>query len=62
MITGSSMATEFLFDKVGFTPTEQQKPIIYSDKRFVLVAGGEQAGKSMIASKLLLSKWPELEG
>ena len=62
MITGSSMATDFLFDKVNFTATDAQKPILYTDKRFVLVAGGEQAGKSMIASKFLLSKWPELEG
>ena len=62
MITGSSMATDFLFDKVDFTATDAQKPILYTDKRFVLVAGGEQAGKSMIASKFLLSKWPELDG
>jgi len=55
-------ATKFVFDKVGYTPTEAQIPIIYSDKRFILVAGGEQAGKSMVASKFLLSKWTETKG
>ena len=46
----------YLYNKVGFEPTEEQKVILDSDKRFVLVAGGEQAGKSMIASKFLLKK------
>ena len=55
-------ATKFVFEKVGYTPTESQKPIIYSDKRFILVAGGEQAGKSLVASKFLLSKWTETKG
>ena len=55
-------ATKFVFEKVGYTPTEAQKPIIYSDKRFILVAGGEQAGKSLVASKFLLSKWTETKG
>ena len=53
---------EFIWDKVDFTPTELQKPILYSDKRYILVAGGEQAGKSMIASKYLLSRVFETEG
>ena len=53
---------EFIWNKVGFTPTELQKPILYSDKRYILVAGGEQAGKSMIASKYLLSRVFETEG
>ena len=62
MTSSSSVATEFLFDKVGFAATKAQIPILYSDKRFILVAGGEQAGKSMIASKFLLAKWPKLDG
>ncbi len=45
---------DYLYKKVNFDPTAEQKVILDSDKRFVLVAGGEQAGKSMIASKFLL--------
>ena len=52
----------YLYKKVGFDPTEEQKVILDSDKRFILVAGGEQAGKSMIASKFLLKKSFETEG
>ena len=37
-------ATEFIFNHIGFNPTELQKPILNSKKRFTLVAGGEQAG------------------
>ena len=47
---------DYIYDKVGFTPTEAQTPILDSKKRFILVAGGEQAGKSMIASKFLLAR------
>jgi len=52
----------YLYKKVSFDPTEEQKVILDSDKRFILVAGGEQAGKSMIASKFLLKKAFETEG
>ena len=62
MNADTTTATKFVFDKVGYKPTKAQEPIIYSDKRFVLVAGGEQAGKSLVASKFLLSKWTETEG
>ena len=53
--------TEYLFSKVGFEPTEKQIPIIACRKRCILVAGGEQAGKSMIASKYLVSRCLETE-
>ena len=53
--------TDYLFSKVGFEPTEKQTPIIECRKRFILVAGGEQAGKSMIASKYLVSRFLETE-
>ena len=46
-----------VFDLVDFEPTDLQKRILNSDKRFILVAGGEQAGKSMVASKFLLQKF-----
>ena len=50
-----------IFSRVGFVPTEKQRPIIECRKRFILVAGGEQAGKSMIASKYLVSRFLETE-
>ena len=54
--------TDFIYEKVGFNPTELQAPILSSRKRFVLVAGGEQAGKSMVAAKYLLGRFLETEG
>ena len=53
---------DFIYDKVDFKPTELQAPILNSRKRFILVAGGEQAGKSMVASKYLLGRFLETEG
>ena len=50
-----------LYSRVDFSPTNLQRPILASRKRFVLVAGGEQAGKSMVASKYLLSRFLENE-
>ena len=50
MTQTQSELTDFLYEKVGFDPTDEQRVILDSDKRFTLVAGGEQAGKSMIAS------------
>ena len=52
---------EYLFTEVGFTPTKEQKVILESNYRFNLVAGGEQAGKSMIAAKYLLGRVVETE-
>jgi hypothetical protein len=46
-----------VFDLVNFKPTKEQEAILTSGKRFILVAGGEQAGKSMVASKFLLQKF-----
>ena len=56
----TSSVQDFLYQRVGFQPTEAQAPLLSSDKRFVLVAGGEQAGKSMVASKFLLKRFFEL--
>ena len=53
---------DFIYDKVDFKPTDLQVPILNSRKRFILVAGGEQAGKSMVASKYLLGRFLETEG
>ena len=60
-LTRTDDITEYLFSRVGFEPTEKQIPIIECRKRFILVAGGEQAGKSMIASKYLVSRFLETE-
>ena len=49
--------SEKIYELVGFDPTELQIDILDSDKRFILVAGGEQAGKSMVASKFLLARF-----
>lgn len=49
--------TDALFEHIGFTPTEQQKPILTSDKRNILICGGERAGKSMISAKFWLKRW-----
>ena len=57
MATDTSVdVRKYLFDKVGFSPTPEQDVILQSDKRFILVAGGEQAGKSYVASKFLFSR------
>ena len=52
---------DLLYSKIGFNPTELQKPILESRKRFTLVAGGEQAGKSVVASKYLISRFTETD-
>lgn len=50
--------TAVLFDRVGFKPLPAQAKILACGKRFVQVAGGEQAGKSLTASKWLLKSFP----
>ena len=51
--------TDYIYEKIDFSPTPLQQPILASRKRFILVAGGEQAGKSMVASKYLLVRFLE---
>jgi len=53
--------TEYIFSRLDFLPTPLQAEILRSRDRFILVAGGEQAGKSMVASKYLLSRFLEHE-
>ena len=52
---------DYIFSKLEFLPTPLQSDIIVCYKRFVLVAGGEQAGKSMVASKYLVSRFLETD-
>ena len=54
--------TGYLYEKVGFTPTPAQREILHSSYRFNLVAGGEQAGKSLIAAKYRLARFLETDG
>ena len=61
MTTTTPKLREYLYEKVGFAPTNEQVAILESPYRFNLVAGGEQAGKSMVASKYLLGRFMETE-
>ena len=54
--------TSYLYSRVDFKPTPAQSVILASPYRFNLVAGGEQAGKSLIAAKYLLARFLETEG
>ena len=47
-------------EHTGVSPTAEQAEILASDRRFILVAGGEQAGKSVVASLFLIRKYFEL--
>lgn len=64
MVTASPEVTNLLFKRIGYDPTQGgrnkfQPEILACDATFILVAGGEQAGKSVCASKHFLKKWPE---
>ena len=51
---------ETITEETGVHPTAEQAEILVSDRRFILVAGGEQAGKSVVASLLLIQRYFEL--
>ena len=61
MLEKGPVLRDYLFAKVDFEPTNEQRVILDSKYRFNLVAGGEQAGKSLIASKYLLGKFAETD-
>lgn len=44
-------ATQGIFEDVGYTPTSGQLPIVLYQGRFILVTGGQQAGKSELGAK-----------
>ena len=50
---------KILNEDTGVLPTPEQAEILASDRRFILVAGGEQAGKSVIAALFLIRKYFE---
>lgn len=47
---------KLILDKLNFEPTAEQLPIMQSDARIRLVAGGEQSGKSFSSEKDLMSR------
>ena len=49
----------FLFSKMGFEPHAEQARILMSPKRFVLVAGGDRSGKSILGAKYLEKRYFE---
>ena len=59
---GISPIAEQLYAAVEFAPTPEQDVILGCRKRFIVVSGGEQAGKSLVASKFLLGRFTETEG
>ena len=58
----NNKVTDYIFSRLGFDGTDLQADILECSKRFVLVAGGEQAGKSMVASKFLISRFLKSDG
>lgn len=48
-----------VFEQIGFKPHPAQEPILACRKRFILVTGGGQAGKSRVASIKFLINWIE---
>ncbi len=52
---------DIIYERIGVRPTPEQSDILMCDRRFVLVAGGEQAGKSVVASLFLMRKYFEFD-
>lgn len=50
---------EFVFNKIGYTPTPEQWKIHLCDSRTRLVAGGERAGKSFLSANDMLARFYE---
>lgn len=46
-----------LFEVIKFEPEPLQEPILRSEKRFILVPGGEHGGKSIVATKKLIKEF-----
>ena len=61
MTTAIQDVRQTLFNAVGFVPTEAQQRVLDCPEQFIIVTGGEQAGKSVTASKYFLSRFGEVE-
>jgi len=59
LTTSAVDVSKFLWDKVGFEPHPEQETVLRCGKRFILVAGGDQSGKSVTGSKYLLQRFSE---
>ena len=54
--------TRAMYKLVGYTPTPSQQPVLLSTATQILVMGGIQAGKSMLAAKKLVKEFvPDLK-
>ena len=60
-VTELPQYVQTLYDTVGYKPTPAQEQVVSSRKRYIVVAGGEQAGKSVVAAKYLLARFAETE-
>jgi len=57
---GISPAAAALYKQIGFEPTgPEQRTILASKKRKIGLSGGEGAGKSVLASKIWMGRWPD---
>jgi hypothetical protein len=61
LTTSAVDVSKFLWDKVGFEPHPEQETVLRCGKRFILVAGGDQSGKSITGAKYLLQRFSEPE-
>lgn len=48
-----------ILELVQYEPWPLQRPILEADQRFIVATGGEQAGKSLLGSKIWLVRWGE---
>lgn len=46
-----------IFERLGYRPTPEQERILAAWERFLAIAGGERAGKSLVVEKLLLNRY-----
>ena len=60
-VTELPQYVQTLYETVGYKPTPAQEQVVSSRKRYIVVAGGEQAGKSVVAAKYLLARFAETE-
>lgn len=58
-MTTYDAVAEALFPILEFEPTGSQEPILRSRKRFILVSGGEQSGKSVSTAVYLVIRYPD---
>ena len=52
---------DWLYEKLGFVPTERQAEIIDESRKYrrIQIVGGERGGKSLTAEKILIDHYPQ---